>query len=82
MQSGGIRPSPMIPTMMTNPGTAHGQIDFAALNPWTSGAIPEPKAPESNTGNLTEAEIEYLRRQAAQDQFRRGQYGDLGGGGV
>ncbi|ABX34597.1 hypothetical protein Daci_1957 [Delftia acidovorans SPH-1] len=80
MQSGGIRPSPMIPTMMTNPGTAYGQIDFGALNPWTSGAIPEPKAPESNTGNLTDAEIEYLRRQAAQDQFRRDQYGYGDGG--
>lgn len=82
MQPSGLRPTDMIPTMRTNPGTAYGQIDFAALNPWTSGAIPEPKAPETNTGNLTEAEIEYLRRQAAQDQFRRDQYGDFGGGGA
>lgn len=82
MQSSGLRPTDLIPTMRTNPGEAYGQIDFAALNPWTSGAIPEPKAPESNTGNLTEAEIEYLRRQAAQDQFRRDQYGDFGGGGA
>lgn len=82
MQSSGRRPTDMIPTMRTNPGEAYGQIDFKALNPWTSGAIPEPKAPESNTGNLTEAEIEYLRRQAAQDQFRRDQYGDFGGGGA
>lgn len=74
--------NPPIPTMTLNPGTPYGQIDFAALNPWTSGAIPEPKAPESNTGNLTEAEIEYLRRQAAQDKFRRDQYGDFGGGGA
>jgi hypothetical protein len=74
--------NPPIPTMTLNPGTPYGQIDFAALNPWTSGAIPEPKAPESNTGNLTEAEIEYLRRQYAQDKFRRDQYGDFGGGGA
>lgn len=82
MQSSGLRPTAMIPTMRTNPGDAYGQIDFKALNPWTSGAIPEPKAPETNTGNLTEAEIEHLRRQAAQDQFRRDQYGDFGGGGA
>lgn len=82
MQSSGLRPTDLIPTMRTNPGEAYGQIDFKALNPWTSGAIPEPKAPETNTGNLTEAEIEYLRRQAAQDQFRRDQYGDFGGGGA
>jgi hypothetical protein len=82
MQSGGIRPSPLIPTMMTNPGTEYGQIDFKALNPWTSGAIPEPKAPESNTGNLNDDELEFLRRQYAQDKFRRDQYGDFGGGGA
>lgn len=82
MQSGGIRPSPLIPTMMTNPGTAYGQIDFKALNPWTSGAIPEPKAPETNTGNLNDDELEFLRRQYAQDKFRRDQYGDFGGGGA
>lgn len=82
MQSGGIRPSPLIPTMMTNPGTEYGQIDFKALNPWTSGAIPEPKAPESNTGNLSDDELEFLRRQYAQDKFRREQYGDFGGGGA
>lgn len=81
-QSGGIRPSPLIPTMMTNPGTEYGQIDFKALNPWTSGAIPEPKAPESNTGNLSDDELEFLRRQYAQDKFRRDQYGDFGGGGA
>ncbi|WEM00101.1 hypothetical protein [Delftia tsuruhatensis] len=82
MAMGQQQRNPPIPTMTLNPGTPYGQIDFAALNPWTSGAIPEPKAPESNTGNLTEAEIEYLRRQAAQDQFRRDQYGDFGGGGA
>lgn len=81
MQSGGIRPTDMIPTMRTNPGEAYGQIDFKALNPWTSGAIPEPKAPESNTGNLNDDELEFLRRQYAQDKFRREQYGDFGGGG-
>jgi len=80
MQSSGLRPTDMIPTMRTNPGQAYGQIDFKALNPYTSGAIPEPKAPESNMGNLTDAEIEYLRRQAAQDQFRRDQYGYGDGG--
>lgn len=80
MQSSGIRPTDMIPTMRTNPGQAYGQLDFKALNPYTSGAIPEPAAPESNTGNLTDAEIEYLRRQAAQDQFRRDQYGYGDGG--
>lgn len=74
--------NPPIPTMTLNPGTPYGQIDFAALNPWTSGAIPEPKAPESNTGNLTDDELEYLRRQYAQDKFRRDQYGDFGGGGA
>lgn len=82
MQSGGIRPSPLIPTMMTNPGTEYGQIDFKALNPWTSGAMPEPKAPETNTGNLSDDEMEFLRRQYAQDKFRREQYGDFGGGGA
>lgn len=74
--------NPPIPTMTLNPGTAYGAIDFAALNPWTSGAIPEPKAPESNTGNLSDDELEYLRRQYAQDKFRRDQYGDFGGGGA
>lgn len=74
--------NPPIPTMTLNPGTPYGQIDFAALNPWTSGAIPEPKAPESNTGNLSDDELEYLRRQYAQDKFRRDQYGDFGGGGA
>lgn len=82
MQSSGLRPTAMIPTMRTNPGEAYGQIDFKALNPWTSGAIPEPKAPESNTGNLSDDELEYLRRQYAQDKFRRDQYGDFGGGGA
>lgn len=82
MQSSGLRPTDMIPTMRTNPGEAYGQIDFKALNPWTSGAIPEPKAPESNTGNLSDDELEYLRRQYAQDKFRRDQYGDFGGGGA
>ncbi|WP_249343652.1 hypothetical protein [Delftia sp. PE138] len=82
MQSAGIRPSPLIPTMMTNPGTNYGQIDFGALNPWTSGAIPEPKGPETNTGNLNDDELEFLRRQYAQDKFRRDQYGDFGGGGA
>lgn len=82
MQSSGLRPTDLIPTMRTNPGEAYGQIDFKALNPWTSGAIPEPKAPESNTGNLTDDELEYLRRQYAQDKFRRDQYGDFGGGGA
>lgn len=82
MQSSGLRPTDMIPTMRTNPGEAYGQIDFKALNPWTSGAIPEPKAPESNTSNLSDDELEYLRRQYAQDKFRRDQYGDFGGGGA
>jgi len=82
MQSSGLRPTDMIPTMRTNPGEAYGQIDFKALNPWTSGAIPEPKVPESNTGNLSDDELEYLRRQYAQDKFRRDQYGDFGGGGA
>lgn len=71
MQSSGLRPTAMIPTMRTNPGDAYGQIDFKALNPWTSGAMPEPKAPESNTGNLTDAEIEYLRRQFDLAEGRR-----------
>lgn len=71
MQSSGLRPTAMIPTMRTNPGDAYGQIDFKALNPWTSGSMPETKAPESNTGNLTDAEIEYLRRQFDLAEGRR-----------
>lgn len=83
MQSGGIRPSPMIPTMMTNPGTAYGQIDFDALNPYKGALKPEEKpADTGNATGLSDDELEYLRRQYAQDKFRRDQYGDFGGGGA
>lgn len=83
MQSGGIRPSPLIPTMMANPGTAYGQIDFDALNPYKNALKPEEKpADTGNTTGLNDDELEYLRRQYAQDKFRRDQYGDFGGGGA
>ncbi|MDX4957225.1 hypothetical protein [Delftia acidovorans] len=82
MQSGGIRPSPMIPTMMTNPGTAYGQIDFDALNPYKGALKPEEKPADTGATGLSDDELEYLRRQYAQDKFRRDQYGDFGGGGA
>jgi|GEM_PF-1017225 len=83
MQSGGIRPSPLIPTMMANPGTAYGQIDFDALNPYKGALKPEEKSADTaNTTGLNDDELEYLRRQYAQDKFRRDQYGDFGGGGA
>ena len=75
--------NPPIPTMTLNPGTAYGAIDFNALNPYKNALKPEEKpADTGNTTGLSDDELEYLRRQYAQDKFRRDQYGDFGGGGA
>ncbi|WP_428142435.1 hypothetical protein [Delftia acidovorans] len=74
MQSSGLRPTAMIPTMRTNPGEAYGQIDFKALNPWTSGSIKEETPTQSNN-DLTDLEREYLRTQFMNDKQRYDQYG-------
>lgn len=74
MQSSGLRPTAMIPTMRTNPGEAYGQIGFKALNPWTSGSIKE-EAPTQSNNDLTDLEREYLRTQFMNDKRRYEQYG-------
>lgn len=74
LQSSGLRPTDMIPTMRTNPGEPYGQIDFKALNPWTSGSIKEETPTQSNN-DLTDLEREYLRTQFMNDKQRYDQYG-------